>query len=351
MTLFTVGPVEMYPTIQEVSSKQLPYFRNASFSNIMFELQERMLRLLHLKDGLLVTLTGSGSAAMESLCCCSFRNNQRVLIINGGSFGQRFSSICDCYHIPHDDILLPFPQRLTADILADIDGSKYCALLVNMHETSTGQLYDMQCLSQFAKKYHLYLIVDAISSFIADPLDMDDMGIDCVILSSQKALALSPGISFIAMNTRFYHEMIEPKDDICKYLSIKEHVKHMKRGQTPNTPAIGIILECMKRLQEIEIQGLQQVQDEIRKRALYFRKQCTQLSFTLPPFTLSNALTPIIVDGCAQELYHYLIDHHDLTLTPSGGTLQHTMLRVSHLGNLTLHHYDTLIQGMKEFGL
>lgn len=351
MKLFTVGPVEMYPATLETAGKQLPYFRNETFSDIMFEIQDRLLRLLNLNNGSLVTITGSGSAAMESLCACAFRQEHRVLIINGGSFGQRFADICDCYHIPHDTIDLPYPQVLTQETLSAIDGSRYCAILVNIHETSTGQLYDMQQLSAFAKQYHLYLIVDAISSFLADPLDMDTYGIDAVILSSQKALALSPGISFIALRDTFYKEMIEPKEDINMYLSIKQHVRNMQRGQTPNTPAVGIILETRQRLEDIERSGLTAIQDTIMKRAHYFREQLADLRITLPPFPLSNALTPIVVDGCGEALYQYLIQTHDITITPSGGALKNTLLRVGHIGNLTLNDYDVLIKALKEFGL
>lgn len=350
MKLFTVGPVEMYERTKQQASRQLPYFRTIEFSHTMFSIQERLKTFVQLANGYVVPITGSGTAAMEAVCACSFRSHHRVLIINGGSFGERFSSICDCYHIPHDDILLPYPQPLQQSDLDAIDGSKYDAILVNLHETSTGQLYNMRMLTAFAQKYHLYIIVDAISAFIADDIQMDHDAIDVLILSSQKALALAPGLSMIAIQERFYQKMIEPKEDICQYLSIKLHVANMKRGQTPFTPAVGILLDLEDRLTQLEHDGFLLEQQVIRERAMYFRNRIKAFQVNIPSFPLSNALTPIYIENRAEGLFHYLKDK-GFMLTPSGGALQPHLLRVGHLGNLQLKDYDELIQAMEEYGL
>lgn len=348
LKLFTVGPVEMYPETLKVASEQLPYFRTDDFSKIMLENQIRLKRLLGLQDGCIATLTGSGSSAMESVIACSFDTEDRVLIINGGSFGERFTKLCQVYHIPYDEITLSFNETLTEEHLLSVNGNQYRALLVNIHETSTGQLYDIEMLSAFTKKYHMYFIVDAISSFLADPYHMDAYGIDCTILSSQKALALSPGISMVAMQTSFYEEMVEPKADKTMYLSLKEHIKNMERGQTPNTPAVGIILELQQRLMMIENQGIAVVQKEIQDRAFYFREKLSQLHIQLPSFPLSNAITPILLNDNAEKIYRYLKEIHAIYVTPSGGTYKNRLLRIGHLGNLKLSDYDELCSLLKE---
>ena len=191
MKLFTVGPVEMYPETLQVSGTQLPYFRNDEFSSIMKENEQQLLTLCGCRKGRALFLCGSGSAAMEAVVACSFRRQDKVLILRGGSFGERFVQLCRIYGIPYDELCLQELEALRKEHLDAFFQNEYCALLVNLHETSTGQLYDIQLLSAFTKAKNMYLIVDAISSFMADPLDMDQMGIDVLILSSQKALALS----------------------------------------------------------------------------------------------------------------------------------------------------------------
>lgn len=349
MKLFTVGPVQMYARTLQEASKQLPYFRTNEFSQIMKDNERSLKQCLNLHDGSIVTLTGSGSAGMEAVVACSFRKSDRVLIINGGSFGARFVSLCKVYGIPYDTVSLAYGEALTNEHLSAIDGSVYTALLVNIHETSTGQLYDISILSRFVKQYHLYFIVDAISSFLADAYDMDAYGIDCTILSSQKALSLAPGISMVALRNRFYEEMIAPKDDICLYLSIKEHMKNMQRGQTPNTPAVGIILELHDMLSYIEEQSVAHMVAQTRKKAVYFRQKAQQLGLIIPDYPLSNALTPIYFPkGNAEEVYQYLKEHYDIYVTPSGGDLKTKVLRVGHLGDVTLSDYDALCEKIKE---
>lgn len=348
MKLFTLGPVAMYPETLQIAAQQLPYFRTDEFSKIMLENEERLKRFLHLSNGRVVMISGSGTAAMEAVVSCSLSNKDRVLIINGGTFGARFTHLCRLYHIPYDTIDVPFSESLTPEQLETIDGSRYTALLVNIHETSTGQLYSIELLSAFAKKYGLYFIVDAISSFGADPYQMDQYGIDCTILSSQKALALSPGISMIAMQESFYKEMVEPKEDHQLYLSIKEHVKNMERGQTPNTPAVGILLELQDRLRRIEEQGIDVMCEETASRAAYFREQMKKLGIQVPEYPLSNALTPILLPDQAVSVYEKLKDKYGIYVTPSGGDLKNQLLRVGHLGNQSLDDYEELLLRLKE---
>lgn len=351
MKLFTVGPVEMYESTREVAARQLPYFRTEEFSAVMFDVEQKLKDFTHSGvDSKAIILTGSGSCAMEAVVNDALSTQKRVLIINGGSFGERFVKLCQIHKIPYDELKLSFREVLTQKHFDSLDASKYDAFLVNIHETSTGQLYDMKLISNFTKKNHLCLIVDAISSFLADPYDMDAYGIDCTIISSQKALALSPGISMIIMKDEFYQTRIEHKPITNLYLSIKEHVDNMKRGQTPNTPAVGIILELQARLQQIAIKGSEEETKRIQKRAEYFRSiVMQQRDIQIPNYPLSNALTPIYFPkGGARKRYQYLKNKYDIYVTPSGGELSDKILRIGHLGNLKNEDYDDLLRKLEE---
>jgi aspartate aminotransferase-like enzyme len=77
-----------------------------------------------------------------------------------------------------------------------------------LHETSTGQLYDIKMISKFCKKNNMYLIVDAISTFLCDEYHMDENDIDVTIISSQKGLCVAPGMSMVAINSRILKERV-----------------------------------------------------------------------------------------------------------------------------------------------
>lgn len=349
MRLFTVGPVEMFDSTLKVRSRQLPYFRTDFFSDVMLENAERLKRCLKTsQSSKAVFITGSGSAAMEAVVSNSFNENDKLLIINGGSFGARFVKLSEIYNIPYEEIKLEFGEELTQTHLNKMTAN-YTALLVNIDETSTGQLYDLNMLSNYCQMHGMKLVVDAISSFLADDINMDAQKVDCIIISSQKALALAPGLSMVVMNESFYKEQVEPKPMKNLYLSLNEHVKNMERGQTPNTPAVGICYELLDMLRHVEEVGVDNIIEATHKRALRFREMIVELGLKTPDYPLSNACTPIVFEnGKAHEVYEYLKNKYDIYVTPSGGVLADRIIRVGHIGNMKDEYYDDLIQKMRE---
>lgn len=350
MRLFTVGPVEMFERTLEVRSKQIPYFRCEEFSNVMLEIVERLKVLLKTDiDSKCAILTGSGTAAMEAVVSNSFNAEDRLLVVNGGSFGARFVQLCELYKIPHDVISLKFGEVLSEAHFVPYEDVDYTALLVNIHETSTGQLYNINLLQSFCQRKGMKLVVDAISSFLSDDLKMDESNIDCVILSSQKALALAPGLSIVVMNQTFYEAKVKPKPMINLYLNLNEHIKNMERGQTPNTPAVGICYELLDMLRHIQEKGVQNIINETYNRAMKFRSQVAGLGVKIPNYPLSNTLTPLLFpNDNAYEVYEYLKNTYDIYVTPSGGVLKTKLLRVGHIGHMKDEYYEDLIEKMKE---
>lgn len=350
MKLFTVGPVLMDKETLETRSKQVPYFRTDDFSKIVLESSKNLKELMGTsQDSKAVFITGSGSAAMESVVSNAFDETDKILVINGGSFGARFKQLCEIYGLRHDEIKLNFGEALSSKHFENLDGEKYTALLVNIHETSTGQLYDINLISNFCKENDIYLVVDAISSFLSDEYKMDDWNIDCTIISSQKAMALAPGLSMVVMNDNFYKNKVKDKPMKNLYLSLNEHIKNMERGQTPNTPAVGVIFELNDKLKRIKEIGLENFINKTKKNAEFFRNGIKNLPIQIPDYGLSNTLTPIIFkNDNAKELYNYLREKYDITLTPNGGELSNKLLRVGHIGNITESDLADLIEKMKE---
>lgn len=350
MKLFTVGPVLMDKETLAVRAKQIPYFRTEEFSKIVLDTASDLKELMGTsQNSKAIFLTGSGTASMESVVSNSFDETDNILVINGGSFGARFKQLCEIYNLKHDEIKLSFGEKLSEEHFNNLNGKNYTALLVNIDETSTGQLYDINLISSFCKKNNIYLVVDAISSFLSDEYKMDEWNIDCTIISSQKAMALAPGLSMIVMNERFYNNKVKNKPMKNLYLNINEHIKNMERGQTPNTPAVGIILELNEKLRRIKNIGVEQFINKTKENAEFFRNEIRKLGFELPNYNLSNALTPLIFkNNNAKNLYNYLRENYDITLTPNGGDLADTVLRVGHIGNVTKQDLEDLIEKIKE---
>ena len=205
MLNFTVGPVMTSEGVCEIGSEQIPYFRTEEFSKLMYENEAFIKRFAKAEDDARVCfVTGSGTASMEAAVINVFTSKDKVLVIDPGtfSFGHRFVEILDIYGISHTIITPEFGQGITAEQLAKYDNKGYTGFLVNIHETSLGVLYDLELISEFCNRNRIFLVVDAISSFLCDEFDMKKYNVQVMITSSQKALACPPGVSIIVLSPR-----------------------------------------------------------------------------------------------------------------------------------------------------
>ncbi len=353
MINFTVGPVMSAPEVLEVGSKSTPYFRTPEFSKIMLENEQLMLEFLNAPVGSrCVFLTTSGTGAMESCVMNILTHDDKVIVINGGSFGQRFVELCKLHELNYTEVICEFGTQLEKEQLEKLTGQGYTALLVNMHETSSGVLYDMELISEFCKKNGICLIVDAISSFIADEIDMSALGVSAVITGSQKALAVQPGISLIALSPVALGR-IERNKEKCMYLSLKEALKNMERGQTPFTPAVSILLQINVRLNSIaQLGGVDAERENVKKLAAYFRNKVLEYSFEYVvdgEKNRSNAVTALkVLNHNATDIFLKLKEEYGIWLCPNGGIYKDDVIRVGHIGYLTEQDYDKLFEAFDD---
>lgn len=354
MTLYTVGPVEMDPAVLKAGAQPLPYFRTAEFSQLMHRLSEQYLEFLSAGEGSSgVFLTASGSGGMEALVSSTFTpETDKLLIINGGTFGQRFVDLAIHYGIEHVVLNLPFEDDLNEAHLDSYRGQGFTALLVNHHETSIGKIYDLEMIGRFCREEGLYFVIDAVSSFLSEEIKMDLWGIDLVMTASQKCLALSPGLALVACSKRIQDERINRQDGMSYYLSLKKAAENQARGQTPFTPALSVIFQLEHRFNEIKKRGIEAEYEEKRRLAMHFRSRISETGFSVPAFKKSNSLTPLLTAPYdAYELFLTLKDRHGLVITPSGGPLQSIVTRVGHMGYLNTNDLDVLIDTMKTLKL
>lgn len=350
MLNFTVGPVQSSEEIRSIGYEQVPYFRTEEFSNIMKENENLMLKFSKApKNSRAVFITGSGTASMEAVVMNCFAGNDKVLVINGGSFGERFSQLCDIHQIPHDDIKLDIGKALSREKLYEYDNQGYTGLLVNVHETSTGVHYDIEMISKFCKKNNIFLVVDAISSFLADDFDMKSLGVDVMITGSQKALACPPGISIIVLSPTAISR-VNRSNVRTMYFDLKSALKNGERGQTPFTPAVGILRQINKRLKEIEKNG--GVESEIKKIksiADDFRNKIKGMPFEIISESMSNAVTAIHpTTASANDIFLILKDEYQIWICPNGGKLKDEIFRVGHIGDLTFEDNSKLIEAFND---
>lgn len=352
MINFTVGPVQSNEMIRKIGSNQVPYFRTSEFSNVMFENESLIKKFADAEEeAKVVFITGSGTASMEAAIANTLTSKDKALVVNGGSFGKRFVELCELYEIKYDVIELEVGQNLTEEILRKYENKGYTVFLINMHETSTGVLYDMKLVGDFCKRNNMFLITDCISSFLADEYSMKNIGADVMITGSQKALACPPGISIIVLSKKAI-DRVQENDVKCLYLNLKNALKNAERGQTPFTPAVGILLQINERLIQIEKNGgVEEERKKIKNLADDFRSKILKerLPFEFVTDSKSNAVTSLYsTKVSANDIFITLKDEYGIWVCPNGGELKDKVFRVGHIGDLTIEDNDKLINAFKD---
>ena len=347
MINFTVGPVQSSDAVRAIGAEQVPYFRTAEFSEIMLENECLVKKFAYAtEDSRVVFMTCSGSGGMETAIINCLNKDDKALVVNGGSFGERFVELLNLHEISFTEIKLNAGKALKPEHLAEYEGKGYTAFLMQKHETSTGVHYDINLVSDFCKRNGLFLIVDTISSFLCDSFNMQESGVGVMITGSQKALACAPGIAVMILAPSAL-KRIEQNKCCCQYLDLKLALKNMERGQTPWTPAVGILRQINVRLKEIEEAG--GVETEIERcasLAKYFRDKIVEhdLPFEIVSESLSNAVTPLHpTTQSAHEIFLKIKDDYCMWICPNGGSMKDTIFRVGHIGYLKKTDYDKLI--------
>lgn len=353
MLNFTVGPVMSSEMVCAVGAEQVPYFRTEEFSALMLENEKLVLTFAKAPTGSkAVFMTNSSTGSMEAVVMNCFTETDKVLVIDGGSFGHRFVELCEIHDIPHTVLKLNHGQKLTKERLYEFDERGFTGLLVNIDETSTGVLYDSEMIGEFCKKNNIFYVCDCVSAFLADPFDMAHCGADVMITGSQKVLACPPGVSIIIL-TPDAVERVTSRKVKSMYFNLADALKNMERGQTPFTPAVGILRQINTRLKEIEIAGGADIEiARIAAQAEDFRQKTKGLPFEFVSESPANGVTPVHpLHADAYQIFLTLKDQYGIWVCPNGGDMKHSVFRVGHIGYLTHKDNSTLIDALKDMQL
>ncbi len=198
---------------------------------------------------------GAATGMMEAAIRCGSR--QRVLAVVNGAFGERFARIAESCSRTVTRLVAPPGEVVDSGALADaLAHGDYDAVTAVHVETSTGAITDVAAYGRATAAHDdVLLLVDAVSSVGGGPVNMDAAGLDIVLAASQKALALPPGLSFIACAERAM-ERARALPDRGLYLDVVRMDEHWQRGETAGTPAIPQLYALDVQLAAIGKEGL-----------------------------------------------------------------------------------------------
>lgn len=340
-----VFPGNIDESIMAIGSQPFIYMRTDAFSAINKESEQILLDLIHCKGGRTIIYTGSGTGAMSAVVENYVTIKKKAFVIDGGAFGHRWFQLCEYYGVPCIDYVVPFAKDIDyKDLEARIAYERPDVFLCQHHETSSGQLFNLNEISRICHKYDVSLIVDVISSFLAEEIDMDGLGIDICITSTQKGLNIPPGLSVLFFNRKLNGQVFNHKG---YYWDFDDNFSNLKRGQTPFSPATILYLQLHARLKQLQAEGGERKNiEDIRHRAVYFRKLCRQYGWSIPADTPSMAITGFQTnDTTERKIFKGLMEKYDTYIMP--GSIP-GFYRVSHMGLQTDEDLDQLAAQIHE---
>jgi aspartate aminotransferase-like enzyme len=336
--LFTPGPTPVPPEVLAALAQPVVHHRGSDFRPVYRECLERLKDLCRTSSDVLL-FTSSGTGAMESAVANLCAPGSRVVVVSAGAFGERWIEIaerygCDVVPLRYEWGEVPQAGDI-AEMLAEL--SEVRAVLLTHSETSTGVVSDLQAHAEAIRPSGAHVVVDAVSSLGAVPLEMDAWGVDVVCSGSQKALMTPPGLAVAAVSDAVW----EPEGPLSSpryYFDWERTRKAQEKLDAPFTPAISLVA------------GLN------IGRACRAGAKAMGLELFSPDDDTSAVVTAIKsppgVD--AAELVSLLRDRYGVQLAKGHGPLGSTVFRIGHIGYYDVFDVATALaaveRGLVEMG-
>jgi aspartate aminotransferase-like enzyme len=245
LMLMIPGPTPVPEQVLLALAKHPIGHRTSEFNEIMAEVTEN-LKWLHQTQNDVLTLTISGTGAMEAGIINFLSPGDRVLVGCNGKFGDRWADLCAAFGLQVEKITAEWGKLLDTEqfrekLAADTD-KKIKAVIITHSETSTGVLNDLETINRHVKDHgEALMIVDAVTSLGAVNLPIDDWGIDVVASGSQKGYMIPPGLGFVSVSPKAWEAYKTAKLPRF-YLDLDLYRKAAAKNSNPFTPPVNLIV-------------------------------------------------------------------------------------------------------------
>ncbi|MDO8746534.1 MAG: alanine--glyoxylate aminotransferase family protein [Thermodesulfovibrionales bacterium] len=334
--LLAPGPTPVPSEALLAMAMPIIHHRSPDFIPVLDAAKNGLKWLYQTKNDVLI-LCSTGTGGMVGAVNNFFSPGDKVLTVNGGKFGERWTKICKAYGLQAEEIIVEWgyavkPETIEAKLKND---PSIKGVFVQASETSTGVYHDIEALAKVVKKYeNTILIVDAISAIVAHDLRMDEWGIDVMIGGSQKGVMLPPGLAFVGISEKAWKFSEKSK---CPrfYFNFKKERENLAKNQTNFTSPVTLIIGLNESIKLLRKEGLENVFKRHEKLANATRAAVKALGLELyPKESPSNSVTavcaPAGIDG--QAIYKNLREKYGITAAGGQDHVKGKIFRIAHLG-------------------
>lgn len=333
--LLTPGPTPLPEQVRLALAQDMIHHRKSDFMNVMQRVQGN-LRTLFGTEQIVLPLGCSGTGAMTAAVYSLFTPGERVLVVNGGKFGERWRDIARMRGLDVITIDVEWGQAVDpAAVIAALDADPSIrGVFIQLSETSTGVLHPVQEVAAVTRQRDLLLVVDGVSAVSISPCPMDEWGIDCLVTGSQKGLMLPPGLALLALSARAW-KRAEELTPGCFYFNLPKERDKVLKGQTLFTSPINLIVGLDVSLNMLLKDGLEAVYRKQWALTMLTRTALEVMGlelFARDHFTwgITSVKLPEGVDGV--QVVRLAAEKYGVMMAGGQDKLKGRIVRVGHMG-------------------
>ena len=347
--LLSPGPTPIPNEVELAMSETMIHHRTPQFNKVFEEARRGLKKLFGTKNDVIM-FASSGTGAMEAAVANLFSPGDKVLVINGGKFGERWLNIANAYGLNPIDLKVEWGRAVkVAEVEKQLEAQPDIqGVLIQASETSTTVLHPVKEIASLTKGGPLFL-VDGVTAVGVAPVPVDEWGIDVLVTGSQKALMLPPGLGFITLSDRAWDRTKKAKLPRF-YFDLNLERKNQQKGSGAFTPAVSLIFGLRASLNMMEREGLDKVYARHARLCRATRAAATALGLKLlAPDSPSPAATGLYLpEGIdADRVLEYLRDHMSVILAEGQDQLKGKVVRIAHVGYMGAFDVVTAIAALE----
>jgi len=335
ISLMIPGPTPVPEKVLQALGKHPIGHRSPEFQEIIERTTEQ-LKWLHQTKEEVLTITGSGTAAMEAGIINTLSKGDKVICGENGKFGERWVKIAKAYGINVKIIKANWGEPLNPEEFKKAldEDNEIKAIIVTHSETSTGVLNDLEKISGYARSHkNAITIADCVTSLGACNVPMDEWGLDVIASGSQKGYMMPPGLSFVAMSQKAWDA--NTRSDLPKfYLDLKSYKKTLAQSSSPFTPGVNLYFALLESLEMMKEEGLEAIFNRHSRHQIATQEAMKAIGlkiFSKEGFG-SPAITAIAPNIDAEEIRKGVKNNFNIMLAGGQDHLKGKIFRIGHLG-------------------
>ncbi len=330
--------------------------REKEFGHIMQYISAELTKFVaEPKDYTTILFGGSGTAAVESILS-SVIGEDYIVIVNNGVYGRRMCRIAGVYNLNYIEYQGPPDKALDLDSLEALickSPWKISHLAIVHNETATGLLNNIEPAGKLCKAYNVQMIVDAVSSFAAVPIDMGRMNISYLAASSNKNIQGLAGVSFVIAHKAELEttSRLKPRNF---YLHLYSQYKYFSEtGQMRFTPPVQTLYALRQAIVETKLEGIERRYERYQKSWEVLIDGITRLGLThlVRKEDHSKIVTAVVEPANSNYDFNKMHDYFfrsGFTIYP-GKLDQFKTFRIANIGNITCQDMEAFIKLLEQY--